>query len=588
MQIAVVLVLVVLAMANFAFEWLAIEMFSILVMVVLSLFGILTPQESFMGFANPAIIMVAGVMLLTGGILHNGAADVLAQKIRKFAGTSETRMAFLLLGAVNGVSAFINNVAATAMFIPVAEGLARRFGTSRGRYLLPVAFASMTGGMCTLIGTSTNLAVAGALEGFGIAPLGMFELAPVGVVVAAVGIVYLLGVAPRLLSGTADGKAADAYGIRGFLYEVRVRGEAPIVGKSLAESDLRRAFGISVLAIVRGDRKLLSPQGSDVILAGDLLLVEGEARTIPIISKTRGLEVKSAPELSIAGLESDDVKMVEATVSFNSSFLGKTLQELNFHKRFGLRVLAIHRREEVVVEKVGKIPIRQGDVLLIHGPIAQFEALAREPTMLLIDDVVLPRYHAAKSLQAGAIFVLAILASALSWVDAPTAFVAGSALVIVLRLLPAGDVLRYVNLRFLVMLAGMVSLGLAMEKSGAADFVVREIFAMTGPATPRTVLAVFYGLTVILTQPLSNAAAALLVLPISIHAARELGVDPRPFVITVTLAASCSFITPFEPACLLVYGTGRYRFRDFVIVGSLLTLLAFAVCFFMIPWLWPL
>ena len=588
MQIAVVLLLVALAMANFAFEWLAIEVFSILVMVVLSLFGILTPQESFMGFANPAIIMVAGVMLLTGGILHNGAADVLAQKIRKFAGTSEPRMAFLLLGAVNGVSAFINNVAATAMFIPVAEGLARRFGTSRGRYLLPVAFASMTGGMCTLIGTSTNLAVAGALGGFGIAPLGMFELTPVGLVVAAVGIVYLLGVAPRLLSVAPEGKEGDAYGIRGFLYEVRVREEAPIVGKSLAASDLRRTLGVSVLAIVRGGSKLLAPQGSDMVLAGDLLLVEGETRTIPVITKTRGLEVKSAPALSIAGLESEDVKMVEATVSFNSSFLGKTLQDLNFHKRFGLRVLAIHRREEVVVEKVGKIPIRQGDVLLIHGPREQFEALAREPTMLLIESVVLPRYRPAKALQGGVIFALAIVASALSWLDAPTAFVAGSALVIVLRVLPAGDVLRYVNLRFLVMLAGMVSLGLAMEKSGAAEFVVREIFAVTGAATPRTVLTVFYGLTVVLTQPLSNAAAALLVLPISIHAAREIGADPRPFAIAVTLAASCSFITPFEPACLLVYGTGRYRFRDFVVVGSLLTLLAFAVCFFLIPRLWPL
>ncbi len=588
MKIAIVLTLVALAMANFAFEWFAIELFSVFVLVALSAFGILTPQESFLGFANSAVIMIASVMVVTGGILHNGTADVLARNIRKLAGRSEIRMSALLYGAVNGVSSVINNVAATAMFIPVAEGLARRFGTRRAKYLMPVAFASMTGGMCTLIGTSTNVAVSGAMENLGMAPLRMFELAPVGVVVAALGIPYFLWIAPRLLPSRADDDRSDAFGIRGFLYEVHVRDGASIAGRSLAEADVRHRFGLNVLAIVRGDGKILAPGAEHVVLPGDLLLVEGEARTIPVVGQTRGLEIKSAPAAIVADLESQDVKMVEATVSYNSAFIGKTLQEANFHRRYGLRVLAIHRREEIVVEKVGKIPLRQGDVLLIHGRREQFEALAREPTMLLIEDVVLPRYRLGKAVQGAVVFAAAIGASALGLLDAPTAFLAAAALTIGLQVLPTSEVFRYVNLRFLVMLAAMVSLGLAMEKSGAARLVVHEIFDVVGIARPRLLLAVFFVLTALLTQPLSNAAAALLVLPIAVRAAREIGIDPRAFVVSVTLAASCSFLTPFEPACLLVYGTGRYRFLDFVRVGSLLTLLAFCVCFFLIPVLWPM
>ncbi len=588
MAIAIVLALLVLAVINFAVEWMAIEVFSLLVMVLLILFGILTPQQAFMGFANSAIVMIGGVMILTGGIIHNGTADMIARKIQKFAGTSERRTAALLLGAVNAVSSVINNVAATAVFIPVAEGMARRFKTNRGNYLISVAFASMTGGMCTLIGTSTNVAVAGAMEQYGLKPsLGLFELAPVGVVVALVGTLYLLWAVPRLLRLPAEKETVDAYGIKGFLFEVVVREDAAAAGKTISQADLGHNLGLNVLAIVRGDRRIISPLGTDLILPGDLLLVEGEAGAIPAVVGTKGLDVKSLPALHPGDLESDKVRMVEATISYNSPFIGRTLKDLKFRHRFDLSVLAIHRRGEVVVDKVGKIRLRAGDVLLVHGRVEMFDRLGQEPTMLLMESIVLPQYNPKKALQAALVFAACILTATLGWLDSPTAFLAGGALVMAFGCLSAEEAGSYLNIRFLVMLAGMTSLGMAMERSGAATFLADMIVRWVDPGHPMQLLAVFFVLTVVLTQPLSNAAAALLVLPIAIHAAAGIGVNPRSFVIGVTIAASCSFITPFEPACLLVYATGRYRFRDFVKVGLPLTLLAFLVSMLILPVLWP-
>ncbi len=587
MAIALVLLLLVLAIVNFAFELMAIEVFSLLLMVVLAVSGVLTPQETFLGFANSAVIMIAGVMILTGGIIHNGAADVIARFINKHAGASERKMAALLLAAENGLSALINNVAATAMFIPVAEAVARRFKVNRAKYLLPIAFASMTGGMCTLIGTSTNVAVSGALEQHGQAPLRFFELTPVGLTIAAIGMLYLLYVAPLMLRLAPQEEAVDAYGIKGFLFEIVVRENAALAGKPLSQADLGKSLGVNVLAVVRGDLRMISPPGSEILQAGDLLLVEGEAGTIPGVQGTRGLEIKSLPALKRADLETDKVKIVEATLSYNSPFIGKSLKEINFRHRFDLSVLAIHRRGEVVVEKVGKIRLRAGDVLLIHGREEMFDRLGQEPTMLLIESVVLPRYNPRKALLAVAVLGLAILSTVVGWLDSPTAFLAGGALVMALKCLSPEDAGSYLNLRFLVMLAGMTSLGMAMERSGAAQFLATGLISLLNTRTPEILLGAFFVLTAILTQPLSNAAAALLVLPISTRAADLIGVAPRPFAIAVTIAASCSFITPFEPACLLVYSTGRYRFNDFVKVGTPLTLVALLVSLILIPILWP-
>ena len=587
MQIAFVLALLVLAIVNFALEWMAVEIFSLLLMGALVVGGVLTAHQASMGFANSAVIMIAGVMLLTGGIIHNGAADYIALRILKYAGRSERRMGALLLFAENVLSSVINNVAATAMFIPVAEGMARHYRTNRAKYLLPIAFASMTGGMCTLIGTSTNVAVAGALEQHGFAPLGFFELAPIGVTVALLGIGYLLWATPRLLRLEPEKEALEAFGLKDFLFEVVVGDGAALVGQSMSQSDLGTTLGLNVLAIMRGPERILAPRFSDVIRPGDILLVEGRADTIPAIRNRRGLEIKSMPVPDWNDLKSAKIKLMEATVSYNSRFIGKTLKEIDFRRHYNLSVLAIHRNEHVALDKVGKLALRAGDVLLIYGTEDMFARLEAEPTVLLVEHAVPPHVDMRKALLATLVLFGAIVAATFGWLDAPMGFLLGSAVVMALGCLPPAQAGNYLNLRFLVMLAAMASLGLAMETSGAARFVADGIISLCPDDSPLLLMSVFFFLTVAMTQPLSNAAAALLVLPIALSAAGTLAIDPRSFAIAVTVAASCSFITPFEPACLLVYGTGRYRFREFILLGSGLTFIAYLVSLVLIPILWP-
>jgi di/tricarboxylate transporter len=587
MEIAIVLALVVLTVVNMAREWLAIEVYALLLMGTLVATGILTPQQASLGFANSALVMIAGVMILTGAIIDNGVADLIALKIRRIAGRSERRMGTFLLTAVNALSSVINNVAATAMFIPVAEGMARHFRVSRSKYLMPIAFASMTGGMCTLIGTSTNIAVSGALEQHGLRPLSFFELSPVGVLVALVGIPYLLLVTPKLISRKPELDAIEAYGLRDFLYEILVRDGAPIVGLTMSHSQLGEKLGLTVLAITRGSQRILAPQPTDLIQPGDVLLVEGEAGTIPSIGATKGLEVRAMAPPDWQGLQAEKVKVMEATVSYNSPFVGKTLLELDFRRRFNLSVLAIHRRERVSVDRVSKIPLRAGDVLLIYGPEEMFGRLMQEPSMLLVESSLLLKHDRKKALVALAVFVAAIVVASIGWLDSPMAFLTGAGLVMALRALEPDEAGKYLNLRFLVMLAGMATLGRAMEESGAAEFLAVHLVGAVPGGSHLALFGAFFLLTVLLTQPLSNAAAALLVLPIAIAAATRTGADPRAFAVGVTIAASCSFVTPFEPACLLVYGTGRYTFRDFWLAGTGLTFVAFLIALVLVPMLWP-
>lgn len=588
MAVAFVLTLLVLALVNFVWEKIPHEIFAIFLIVALVAGRALHPEEAFLAFGNSSLVMIASVMILTAGIIHNGATAVISRRISDLAGGSERRAAALLLGVVNVISAFINNVAATAMFIPVAEGMAHRFRVNRGKYLIPIAFASMTGGMCTLIGTSTNVAVSGAMPHYGLKPMGMFELAPVGIVVALAGMVYLLLFAPRLLHLPPEEKEAiDAFGIRNFLFEVLVRPGARLSGTTLADTDLA-ALGLTVLAIHRGDARLVSPGGDEDVLSGDLLLVEGPVTSIPRVAAIKGLEVKSLASPHTVGTATDSVRMVEATVSYNSPFIGRTLKEINFRHRFELSVLALRRRGEPVIEKVGHVRLSPGDVLLIYGREAKFGNLAREGTMLLIEDGPTPRHDPARATRAMAIFGVAVFVSAFGWLDAPTAFLGGAALVLLAGCLTMDEATGYVSFKFLMLLAGMITLGLAMEKSGAADLVARWVIEVTPTHAPRFLLGAFFLVTVALTQPMNNAAAALVVLPIAVHAAGSLGVGARPFAIAVALGASCSFLTPFEPACLLVYSTGRYKFTDFFRVGVLLTLFAFAISVWVIPHLWPL
>ena len=587
MQIAEVLIIIVLVIVVFTFELIPIELISLFVMLILVMLGILSADQVFASFGNQAIIMVAGIMVMTGALIHNGVAEQLSRKMYHMARQSERKITILLFSTVASTSAFINNVAATAMFIPVAEWIAKRFKMSPSKYLMPIAYASLLGGVCTLIGTSTNVAVGNMLENYGLKPLSMFELTPIGIIVAFFGLIYLFFISDRLLRRKVIIDKAEDFHVKEYLFEIIIREGSPYSGRSIGEIDFIKKAGLTVVGIVRGDEKNLSPEEHDEIRSGDLLFMEGDITKILEVKDTSGIDVKSDIQLTGENIESDKVKMVEATISYNSPFLGKTLKELNFRHRYGVNVLAIYRRGASLVEKVGKIKLKLGDVLLVQGLEERFSKLWKEPNMLMLEDVILPRYDKNKAIISLIIFLCTIVLSTFQLFSAPVLFLAGAVLMVFFKTLKLQEAYQYLNLQVLFTIAGMIALSRAMEVTGTARFLAEIAVNMIGPYGPMMLLSAFFILTVVLTQPISNAAAALLMLPVAMSAANLSGIDARPFIVAITVAASMSFITPLEPACLLVYSAGRYKFLDFLKFGFPLTVIAFIVSMLVIPRLWP-
>ena len=586
MEITVVLGILFFAVVLFSLEVLPIEIISISVMLLLLLTGVLSPTEAFSGFSNEALIMIAGILVLTGGMIQSGVAEKIGQGIYSLARQSHRRVQLILLGTTCAVSAFINNIAATAMMIPAAMALARKTRSAPSRVLMPIAFASMMGGTCTLIGTSTNVAVSGMLPQYHLAPLTLFELTPLGVLISLAGVLYMAAIGYRFLP-EYHGELVDDFHVREYLTEVVILSHSPLVGKSIEESHLGQDLDLNIVGIFREGNRILAPERGVTLRSGDILLVEGKAEEIHRVHEVEGLEIKADVRFHDKNLTSGQVKMVEISLPHHSALVGKTLQGINFRARYGLNALAVYRRGETLLEKVGKVVLRFGDLLLVQGEKKRIESLREDPNFILLGEVAPRHRRRRKALLALGIFGAAILAGGGGLIPISVAFLTGAVLMVLTRCMSLEDAYRALDLRLILLIAGMFSLGVAMEKSGTAAFLATGLEKVFLPYGTMALLSAFFLLTVVLTQPMSNVTAALLVLPVALHAALDVGVDPRPFAIAVTVAASCSFITPFEPACVLVYGPGRYRFIDYFKHGLIPTLIVFAISMAVIPRLWP-
>lgn len=607
--IATVLVLLLVAVVLFATERIPIDIVTIMLVIGLVLTGTLTAGEAFAGFGNDIVITIGGLFILTGGLVKTGVVDLVGRRLHRIAGGNEFKLTALIMFTAAACASVMKNTTTTAMFVPVVLGIAQRARVQPSKLLMPLAFGAILGGTCTLIGTSTNLAVSGALARLGqsiepaerpgvdaslLGPFSMFELTPVGVAIVAVGMLYMLLVGLRLLPARGGEQSfVERYGMREYISEVIVLPDSPLVGKTLAEGNLSDMLDLTVIGIIRGTQGRIAPHGEEQILAGDLLLVQGRMDDILRVKSEAGIEIRPDFELSSKDLEPGDIELFEVIVLRGSEFNGRSLRSLDFRERYGLTVLAINRHGMALLTKLSSVTLRFGDVLLMQGLRETVERLAGENQVLLLEEGLGQRERAGKRWWAVAAFGLFLLLSMSKYFSPAEVPLAVAVLLGVLVLLASRAVLTQeiydlIDFRLLVLIAGMISFGTAMEKTGAdqylADIIVRYFQAYGGVA----VLAGFFALTVALTQPMSNQAAALVVLPIAVKTALALGLNPRTFAIAVTYAASCSFLTPLEPACVLIYTPGRYRFLDFVKVGSILTLAVFALVILLVPIFWPL
>ena len=589
-QIAIVLALLVVALVLFSIERIPIEVVSILLVMALVLTNTLTAGEAFAGFGNDIVITIAGLFILTGGLAKTGVIDLVGRRLHRTAGDSEFRIVALIMFAAALCAAVMKNTTTTAMFLPVVLGIAARRNLSPSRLLMPLAFGAILGGTCTLIGTSTNLAVSGALPRYGIQPFTMFELSKVGIVIVGVGMLYMLLVGLRLLPRRKAAESlTEQYHVRQYVTEVIVLDDSPLIGKSLAAARIGEELDLTVLGILRGENQYrIAPNPGEQIKADDLLLVQGRAEDILRVKAEAGIEIKPDFTLNDTVLEGKDTELFEAMVPRGSDFTGRTLKGLSFRRRHGVVVLAINRHGVNLLSKISRVRLRFGDVLLIQGNREQVEALAAEGHVLLLEEISEKQARPEKRRWALLAFAIFLFFSLTHLVPLPIAVLLGVMILLASRSLRMAEAYEIIEWRLLILIACMISFGVAMEKTRADQYLADLIVRGTGHYGPVGVLAGFFLMTVALTQPMSNQAAALVMLPISVKTALALGLNPRTFAITVTYAASCSFLTPLEPACVLVYTPGRYRFLDFLRVGSILTIAVFAIVIWLVPRLWPL
>lgn len=585
--------MLVLAITLFATEKLPVDVVGLLLVMALVLSQVLTVQQAVAGFGNDIIITIGGLFILVGGLIKTGIVDLLGRRLHQLAGNSELMLTALIMATAALTASVLKNTTTTAMFLPVVIGLAAKAKIPPSKLLMPLAFGAILGGSCTLIGTSTNLAVSGTIQRYGYDALSMFELTPVGIMIALVGIAYMLVFGRKMLPARGGEESlTDQYSIREYISELLVLYDSKLVGKTLGESKISEELELNVIGYIRDDVRHAAPRPHEKIRANDLLIVQGKITDILRVKENTGLEIKPDFKLNDDALKSDHIELFEVMVMRNSSLVRQNLKAVRFRQNYDMTVLAINRHGENFVDKLSGVRLKFGDVLLVQGTRDTVEQLVAENEFLLLEDVSSKSMRLDKRKWAIAAFLLFLTLSVTKitiGIDIPlaVAVLSGVMLLLATNTVRHTEMYSLIDFRLLVLIACMMSFGVAMEQTGTDQYLANLIFHNFASYGSVVVLAGFFILTVILTQPMSNQAAALVVLPVAIKTAVALGLNPRTFIIAVTFAASFSFITPLEPACVLVYTPGRYRFMDFVKIGAILTVIVFIVAMLLVPIFWP-
>lgn len=598
-QIALMLAILMGTALLFAFERVPADVLAIGLLVTLILTGLLTMEEAFAGFGSPTLLLLLGLFILTAALSRTGVVDMVGGRIVRRTGDSQGHLLLIIMVTAGGMSSVLSNTAATAFFLPVVLGLARRTSASASRLLLPLAFATILASSVTLVSTSTNVVVSGLMTRYGLERMGVFELTPVGLPILIVGLAYMYFIGQHLIpqrdSGLID---LEELSKPPYVTEAVVMPESPLVGRTLEEAGLGRDLDLRVIRIVRNKTRYLEPQATTRLEMDDVLLIEGTRDELLKVKDIVGIELKAdakfaIPESEAAALEGTNVSgvsrdLVELLIQPGSALIGRTLRGTQFRERFGVQVLAINRHGATLRRKLSQTRLKVGDMLLVEGCTDALANLDMAQTFRMIGTIKSERPNWRRAPIAIAIFVGALLTAAVGLLELPIAVLTGTVLVFVTRCLTPEEAYNEVRWNALILIGSMLALGVAMEKTGTAAYLAGLIVDWAGDSNPVWLLTGFFGLTVLLTQPMSNQAAAVVVLPIALQTAVQLGLNPRTFAMTIALAASCSYLTPLEPACLIVYGPGGYRFSDFLKVGSPLTLLIYGLTILLAPMLWPL
>ena len=584
----ILLIIIAIAIVLFSLDALPADVIGIGIMIALIITGILTPAEGIAGFGSDTAIKTLGLLLLTTALIRTGFVQMVTRWIIEQVGEDKNRLFWLVSLATAGMGSFTSNTASTAFFLPVTLSISKKLKQHPSKMLMTIAFAAILSSSMTAIATSTNLVVSGLLTDYGYAPMGMFELTPVGIIILFVGLVYMFFIGRKLIPERDLGEDNTLPRNSRYYAEVIVPKKSEWVGKEIRKLGLKNSFDLAIISMHRPKEGDLKPTEKMKIKAGDSLVLDGSREGIFALNDLKVVRFTGNPEDELSETLKKKHGMAEVVLLPGSRLVGQTLRELKLRKRFGIEVLGIQRRGKTLHERLMKERLQIGDQLLIHGDPQTIASLENDDSFRIISDTIEAPVDTKKAPLALGIFALTIVLASTNILPLAVAAMVGTFLIFLTRCITPAEAYRSMNWSALILISCMLALGKAMEVSGLATYLASQVVDLMGWQNPKLLLGGFFLLSMVLTQPMSNQAAAVVVLPIAIQTAQQLGLNPRSFAMMIAIGAATSYITPLEPACMMVYGPGNYRFMDFVKVGSLLTVIIFGIAMLMVPLLWPL
>lgn len=581
-------------------ERLTFDLVGLLVLVALGLTRVLTPQEVFSGLSDNAVITILAIFVLAHGLEASGISERMGDFLVRAAGKNERTLTLALMSSAAFMSMFMNNIAVASILLPATSTAARKTNVRLSRLLIPLAFATLLGGMATLF-TTTNIIVSGVVIDNGLAGFGVLDFLPVGLPLALVGIAYMTLWGRRMLPAAhspereeitrqAESDLVSTYQLGERLFWGRIPTGSFLHDRVLSESTIRDKFGLNLVAVERDGKTFLSPTPDFVLQQGDNMLLAGRLEEFREKDVEPYLEITPVRHYSDHDLRSTSNVALEVVLSPRSSLIGKTLKETHFRERFGMAALAVWNGERVIRTGLTDLPLAFGDALLLQGPRDRLRQLRSEPDLIVLSrEDEEAKKVTGKGWLALAIFGLTVLVAALGPFSVGEVMLAGAIVMVLANVVTMEEAYRVIEWRIIFLVAGLLPLSLAMTKTGATALFANALTRFVHPYGPLALLLCLLALTVVLSQAMKGAAISAVVAPIAIHAAKQFGVDPRAMAMGVALATSMAFITPLgHPVNILMMGPGGYRFRDFFKVGLPLTILLFIVVILLLPVFWPL
>lgn len=588
-EIAFVLILIGVAVFLFVTDYVSYDVAAIIVMVSLLVFGILTPREGLSGFSNPATVTVAAMFILSEGVRRTGILNVAGDFFSTRMQENYNYWFLSLLIFVGVISAFINNTAAVAIFIPVIMSISGRIGVSPSKLLLPLSFAGMFGGVCTLIGTSTNILVSSIAAERGLDAIGMFEFTGMGLIFLASGLLFLFSIGIKMIPERRKEKdLTKGFEMQNYLTDIVINPNSNLIGKEFNPDDMTSQLDLDVIRVFKPGMNSSAKRNKITLEEGDVLRIRGSVEEIKKLIKREDVTLKPEREWVDVDLEHGRDAVVEVVVAPDSTLEGSKLNKVDFYEKFGAVPLAIRQHGEIKHDDLSELTLSGGDTLLLSMNSERLNEIEQAPSLIMASEPDILTHRKDKTVLAISIVAGVVLVAAIGFTTIVISAITGVILMILTGCLKTSEAYEAVNWKVVMLLAGVLPLGTAMDKTGTAELMAGTMIDLLAGFGPTALMSGFFLFTLIVTAVMSNNASAALLAPIAIQTANTVGVAPEPFLYAVTFAASLSLITPFGyQTNTMVYGPGQYEVVDFLKIGIPLNIMFWILGTLFIPMIWP-